>query len=82
VKNTNFKNIKKTLKKGLYKKNTIYISRINNHRPGGLYQFNKLFKMKNNKTKAERIEDKLTLTILIIGLAYFIVMACRLFLNF
>jgi len=49
VKNTNFKNIKKTLKKGLYKKNTIYISRINNHRPGGLYQFNKLFKMKNTK---------------------------------
>jgi len=38
--------------------------------------------MKNNKTKAERIEDKLTLTILIIGLAYFIVMALRLFLNF
>jgi len=38
--------------------------------------------MKDTKTKAERIEDKLTLTILIIGLAYFVAMACRLFLNF
>jgi hypothetical protein len=38
--------------------------------------------MKNTKTKAERIEDKITLTILIIGLAYFVVMASRLFLNF
>jgi hypothetical protein len=38
--------------------------------------------MKNTRTKAERIEDKLTLFILIIGLAYFVVMASRLFLNF
>jgi len=38
--------------------------------------------MKNTKTKAERVEDKITLFILIIGLAYFIVMASRLFLNF
>lgn len=38
--------------------------------------------MKNNRTKAERVEDKITLTILIIGLAYFVVMASRLFLNF
>lgn len=38
--------------------------------------------MKNTKTKAERIEDKITLTIIIIGIAYFVAMACRLFLNF
>jgi len=38
--------------------------------------------MKDTKTKAERIEDKITLTILIIGFAYFIVMASRLFFNF
>ena len=38
--------------------------------------------MKNTKTKAERVEDKITLTILIIGIAYFVVMASRLFLNF
>lgn len=38
--------------------------------------------MKNNKTKAEKVEDQITLTILIIGIAYFAVMASRLFLNF
>lgn len=38
--------------------------------------------MKNTKTKAERVEDKITLTILIIGLAYFVVMASRIFFNF
>lgn len=34
------------------------------------------------KTKAERIEDKITLFVIIIGIAYFIVMTSRLFLNF
>ena len=38
--------------------------------------------MKNNKTKAERVEDQITLFIIIIGIAYFIVMALRLFFNF
>jgi hypothetical protein len=38
--------------------------------------------MKDTKTKAERIEDKITLFIIIIGLAYFVVMASRLFFNF
>lgn len=41
-------------------------------------------KIKRNDagTKAERIEDKLTLFVIIIGIAYFIVMTSRLFLNF
>ncbi len=38
--------------------------------------------MKNTKTKAERVEDQITLFIIIIGIAYFVVMASRLFLNF
>lgn len=38
--------------------------------------------MKDTRTKAERIEDKITLLILIIGLTYFVVMTSRLFLNF
>jgi len=38
--------------------------------------------MKNNKTKAERVEEQITLLLMIIGLAYFVVMASRLFLNF
>lgn len=38
--------------------------------------------MKNTKTKAERIEDKITLFVIIIGITYFLVMALRLFLNF
>ena len=38
--------------------------------------------MKNNKTKTERVEDQITLLIMIVGIAYFIVMALRLFLNF
>ena len=38
--------------------------------------------MKNTKTKAERIEENITLLLMIIGLAYFVLMACRLFLNF
>lgn len=38
--------------------------------------------MKNTKTKAERIEDQITLFIIIIGIAYFIVMTSRLFFNF
>ena len=38
--------------------------------------------MKNNKTKAERIEDQITLFVIIIGITYFLVMTFRLFLNF
>lgn len=38
--------------------------------------------MKNNKTKGERVEDQITLFIIVIGIAYFIVMASRLFFNF
>jgi len=38
--------------------------------------------MKDTRTKAERVEDKITLLLIIIGALYFAVMACRLFLNF
>ena len=38
--------------------------------------------MKNTKTKNERIEDKITLFVIIIGITYFLVMTSRLFLNF
>jgi hypothetical protein len=38
--------------------------------------------MKNNKTKAERVEEQITLLLMIIGATYFVVMASRLFLNF
>jgi hypothetical protein len=38
--------------------------------------------MKDTRTKAERIEENITLLLMIIGALYFIVMASRLFLNF
>jgi hypothetical protein len=74
VKNTNFKNIKKNPKKGTYKRN----NRI-------LYPSNKHLKnqtMKNNKTKAERVEEQITLFLIIIGATYFLLMFSRLFFNF
>jgi|DEB0MinimDraft_6_1074348.scaffolds.fasta_scaffold27816_1 hypothetical protein len=38
--------------------------------------------MKDTKTKTERIEENITLFLMIIGALYFIVMASRLFFNF